>query len=79
LTDQVLVDRLQWEMAEWEVHALRGLVTVLVVRAQVLARTQPPEVPDARAYAKWCVAQKERFNARQLQALADPIRRRKLL
>jgi hypothetical protein len=67
-----VVERLTWEMAQWEIHALRGLVTVLVVQVQVYAKSHP----EARALARALVSFKANMRNAQLEALRDPNKRR---
>ena len=67
-----VVERLTWEMAQWEIHALRGLVTALVIQVQVYAKSHPEARPLARALVSFKTHMKEA----QLQALKDPAKRR---
>ena len=67
-----VAERLSVEMAEWEIHALRGLVTVLVVQVQLYAR----EHPEAAPLAKSLVEFKKNVQDAQLEALIDPVKRR---
>jgi hypothetical protein len=67
-----VVERLTWEMAQWEIHALRGLVTVLVIQVQVYAK----EHPEARPLASALVSFKTHMKEAQLEAFMDPIKRR---
>jgi hypothetical protein len=67
-----VVEKLTWEMAQWEIHALRGLVTVLVIQVQVYARQHPEARPLAHALVNFKTHMKEA----QLEALMDPIKRR---
>jgi hypothetical protein len=39
------IDPLAWEMAQWEIHALRSLVAVMIGQVETYALTHP----DARA------------------------------
>jgi hypothetical protein len=68
---KIMTDRLAWEMAQWEVHALRGLVGILVVETQLYARSNP----EAKALAEGFVQHRKSYLARQLEALQDPIKR----
>ena len=42
-----VVERLSWEMAQWEIHALRGLATVVVIQVQMYAKAHPEARPLA--------------------------------
>jgi hypothetical protein len=67
-----VVETLTWEMAQWEIHALRSLVTAFVVQLQAYAR----EHPEAGALARALVSFKTHVKEAQLEALTDPVKRR---
>jgi hypothetical protein len=67
-----VVETLTWEMAQWEIHALRGLVTVLVIQVQVYAKQHP----EARPLANALVGFKTHMKEAQIEALTDPVKRR---
>ena len=67
-----VVETLSWEMAQWEIHALRGLVTALTMQVQAYAR----EHPEARPLARAVVTFKTHMKEAQLEALVDPAKRR---
>lgn len=71
MSPNVSVDRLQWEMLEWEVHWLRGMVGAMVVTAQLWARSHP----EAQSLATQLVAIKDTLAVVQLEALRDPAKR----
>ncbi len=72
MTDpKILVDRLQWEMAEWEIHALRGLISVALVQTRLLAR----RIPEAAPIANMLEAAKDKLMADALVAMRDPAKR----
>jgi hypothetical protein len=59
------------EMMNWEVHALRNLVTALILFTQQHARRHPEAQPLADRF----VLLKNQLRERQLAALTDPERR----
>lgn len=61
-------ERLADEMGQWEIHALRNVVTQIVVEVQLWAR----EHPEVQPLADKCVSLKDRFRERQEAALNDP-------
>jgi hypothetical protein len=67
-----MVERLSWEMAQWEIHALRGLATVLVIQVQMYAKQHP----EARPLAHALVSLKTHMKEAQIEALMDPVKRR---
>lgn len=71
MSPHMTVDQLQWEMLEWEVHWLRGMVGVMVITVQVWARDHPEVEP----LAEHLVAIKDTLAVVQLEALRDPAKR----
>jgi hypothetical protein len=71
MVKKVLIERLAWEMAQWEIHALRGLVTTLVLLVQIYARSHP----EAKPLARHLVQVKDHLREDQIEALMDPVKR----
>jgi len=64
----VSISRLSYEMAQWEIHALRTLLTIIILRVQYYSRRHPA----ALELSETLVLLKQRLNDAQLEALLDP-------
>jgi hypothetical protein len=66
------VDTLAWEMAQWEVHALRNELQSVMMRVAIHARYYP----DARKLVDDIDHSKDLFDAEAIKALRDPAMRK---
>lgn len=70
----ISVDLLAWEMAQWELHLLRGMLGVLVIRTQMFARDHS-DSRDAAELSDQAVNLMRTLAVMQLEALTDPTKR----
>lgn len=62
------VDRLQWEMAEWEIHTLRNMYTVVLVKTRLFAM----EHPEAQGLMDLFLTESHNLEEERLKAFQDP-------
>ena len=77
---QVLISRLAWELLEWEVHALRNLVTAtmaeVVLYRRMVEKTHQPNASDARELYIRIAQMRRDYIERGQKALTDDEYRR---
>lgn len=79
----VTVSQLAWEMAEWEIHALRGLTSTLKAQAQMHAQIHKAEadakvpIADCDLFAYVCEQAVAHFEHNRMRALRHPRFRRR--
>lgn len=69
------VDRLEWEMAQYEIHYARNCLANALLKAQMYSRRHPKD-ESARELAKVLHDLKQKTEDALLVALRDPERRR---